>query len=147
VAMWTLGLTVSTDLPSIATTFLANGLDSPSLGRLAGMTQADAGDAEALWTDVLRELGLVIHDRPAAATRYAACVSALILSGDIAPYDGAKTIWRASLVVDDPSFHELDSFIYAASEHEERPEDRASFEAMIIQEAEQWVGVDRSRLR
>lgn len=147
VAMWTLGVTVSADLSSIATTFLADGLDSPSLRGLAGMTPSDDGDLEALWTDALRELGLVIPDKPAAAILYAQCVSRLILSGDTKPYEGAKIIWQASLAVSDPSFHELDPFIYSASEYEERPEDHAFFEAMIVQEAEQWVGVDRSRLR
>jgi hypothetical protein len=92
----------------------------------------------ALWEQAVREIGLTVPDDRSAATTYATCVARLIVSGEIRPYEGAKALWRASISVDDADFHELDSFIYASSEYEDRPADRAFFEEMILQEAQQW---------
>jgi hypothetical protein len=49
--------------------------------------------------------------------------------------EGAKRIWQATLNAELNGFHDLDGFIYAASELEERPEDKALFEKAIIEEA------------
>jgi len=56
-----------------------------------------------------------------------------ICHGEIKPYDGARVIWRAALLV--PGSHEYDPFIYAASEHEDRLEDRGFFDEAIVDEA------------
>ena len=52
--------------------------------------------------------------------------------------DGAKEIWRATLKARIDGFHELDAFIYAASEMEDRPQERNLFEKAIMEEAKRW---------
>jgi hypothetical protein len=100
----------------------------------------DAEGAEAVWMDALCELSVVVPDRRTAAAVLARCMARLILSGDIEPYRGAKRISEASLAVNDPDFHDLDTFIYAADEwEEERPEDRGFFDEIIVQEAHRWA--------
>ena len=99
----------------------------------------DIAEAGEIFERAIRELGWVIPDRRSAAARYARCVAQLILSGDVAPRDGAKTLWRDSLAVHDRSFHELDPFIYASSEYDDRPEDFAFFDAAIVKEAKRWA--------
>jgi len=53
-----------------------------------------------------------------------------ILSGARAPSDGAKEIWDLS-VAPSTHMHELDAFVYWASEWDERPEDWPLMEKAI----------------
>jgi len=41
--------------------------------------------------------------------------------------------------MDVPNFHGADTFIYAASEYEDRPEDRDFFVSAIVKEAHRWA--------
>jgi hypothetical protein len=63
----------------------------------------------------------------------------LILDGKLDPYIGARLLWKASVNNDIDHEHELDPFIYAASEYEDRPEDREGFKRAIIEEARDLV--------
>jgi hypothetical protein len=65
-------------------------------------------------------------------------VSDSILAGEISPLEGAKRIWNATLAVNPHGWHELDAFIYAASEADSRPEDQEFFEKAIVEEARRW---------
>ena len=138
VGAWTLGLVDPGRLPDLATVCLARSIDTPALRLLAGVTSGDDVATGPLWEQALREMGLAVPDKHSAATAYAACVARLIVSGEIGPYEGAKEICHAAIAVDDESFHELDPFIYASSEHEERPADRPHFERVILEEAKRW---------
>ena len=141
-AMWVLGLLPGERLPEVAATALEAGLDSQNLRILAGLTAVEIGDAPGLFELACRELG---HPRPSrrdAAREYAIAISREILSGESTPREGASKIWDASIRVKDPSFHDLDTFIYAVSELQSRPADRDFFTEEIIKEAGVWASRD-----
>jgi hypothetical protein len=74
-------------------------------------------------------------------------VAQKIVSGHLEPYEGTKAIWPAYLAVDDPEFHDLDAFVYAKDEYEDRPEDRAHFANEIVEEAKRWSTASASHHR
>jgi hypothetical protein len=104
------------------------------------LTALETTAAVDLFCRALSELGLTIPDKRTAALQYARCVSKLIVSGEVTPYHGAKSLWIASLAVAETSFHDLDPFIYAASEYEDRPQDKAFFDESIVTEAQRVLG-------
>jgi hypothetical protein len=133
-----LGLLGAEDLPQAAVTALEAGLDSPALVALASMS-ADAYESEirALFERALMELDMC-SPSPGDAVMYLARETARdIVAGTVAPYAGAKKIWELARRA--PTGHELDPFIYAASEWEDRPADRLRFEQGIIEEARSLV--------
>jgi hypothetical protein len=139
VAAWVLGFLQTDDLPQLAATALGEGLDNAALRQLSGVTSADIDVGNELLRRGLEESGWSVPDERTAAVQYAVCVSRLILSEDLTPYQGARAIWQASLSVGDRSFHDLDPFIYAAAEWEERPQDRRHFEQAVVEEARTWA--------
>jgi hypothetical protein len=70
-----------------------------------------------------------------AAIRLSTCLAQEINEGKVSPYKGAKENWRLTLAATEEEYPELDPFIYAASEYEDRPEDRLFFEKVVITEA------------
>jgi len=115
-------------------------MDSRTLRILAGLTHDEATDATNLFKQALEELGMSEITRSDAARICASAISRQIISGDLSPQEGANKIWDASIRVNDPGFHDLDPFIYAASELQSRPQDREFFNREIVKEAESWVG-------
>src|SRR6266699_2922699 len=98
----------------------------------------DLESIEALWvlelisTDELPEItGKRRMLKTDALRRYAKQISTSILTTEVSPFDGAKLIWRATLKAGVQGFHELDGFIYAASEMEDRPKEKGFFEKAI----------------
>jgi hypothetical protein len=132
-------------LPNFAAAALSQGTDCQALRELAGLSSVDVTEAGKLLERAVHELGLTVPDKPTAALRYAICVSRLILSNEVAPYEAAMALWDASLAVGDSSFHELDAFIYAASEYVDRPSDRALFDSAIVAAAQRWAATDQER--
>ena len=137
-AKWVLGLIHSEELPDIAATALTHGIESKSLIVLAGLNGSDTDEVRKLFEQALCELGCGRMEKIDAVRNYARSVSTAILESELAPLDGAKQIWKATLNAEISEFHELDAFIYAASELEDRPQDKALFEKAILQEATQW---------
>ena len=138
-ALWALGLIPAEDLPDIAVDAMMQGHDSKALVELAGLTRHELEDAPKLFARALEGMGEGRMDKPEALRRYACMVSASILASEVTPYDGARRLWRAQLDAEIPHSHELDPFVYAASEMEDRPEDKAFFESAIREEAKRWV--------
>lgn len=136
-AMWVLGFIPPEDLPGIAANGLAQGIDSKSLRELACLSPEEFQAASRLFKLALAELGQGTMGKRDALMQFAKNVSASILTTRMQPLDGAKLIWQAALDANLPGFHELDGFIYAASELEDRPEDRELFERAICEEARQ----------
>jgi len=136
-ARWVLGLVPPEDLPRIATDLLCQGIESKSLVELAGLARNEGG-APALFERALDELGCGAMEPTDALKRYAKAVSTSILASETSPLEGAKRIWRATLYEGSQGWHDLDPFIYAASEAESRPEDREFFERAIVEEARRW---------
>jgi len=75
-----------------------------------------------------------------AVRLYARHVSSSILQRKVAPADGAALIAAVRYRLDLPGFHELDTFVYASSELDDRPEDPEFFDKVILAEAHRWVG-------
>lgn len=137
-AQWVLGLIPTNELPDIAAKALSAGIESKSLLVLAGLNGSETDEARKLFGQALNELGCRSMEKAEALGRYAKIVSTLILASEVAPLEGAKRIWQATRKAELNGFHDLDGFIYAASELEERPEDKALLEKAIIEEATSW---------
>jgi hypothetical protein len=123
-----LGLAHPEELAGTATAALEDGLDSSALRVLAGLSRAEIDKAPRLLDRALGELNVQIPGRREAAMRLAGEIATDIADGTIVPYDGAKRIWQLTLRVPEQQLPELDSFVYAASEWEDRPDDRDRFE-------------------
>jgi hypothetical protein len=125
-------------MPPEATRALVDGIDSPSVRQLAGMDGADSEDLRATFRSVLRELEIEIPSRREAAILVATEIARGITQGTVSPYEGATEIW--GLVISSRELlTELDAFIYAASEWEDRPEDHTLFAAGIMAAAHDLV--------
>lgn len=130
-----LGLTSAEDLPSAAIKALESGLESPSLWSLAGLARTETDEARHFFACVLSEFDLGQMSQRDAVEILARAAAAEILDGTATPFQGAERISQLSLYLPDESHSAYDSFIYAASEWEDRPEDRPLFEACIIEAA------------
>ncbi len=75
----------------------------------------------------------------AALEHYASGIARQILAQAMEPLHGATLIWNATLTYERKGYHALDSFIYAASEAQDRPEDKAFFEKAVLAEAKLWA--------
>lgn len=138
-AMMILGILTTDRLPEIAIEALEAGEDSSALRILAGLTQCELAEAPKIFELVLKELEIPMLTRSEAARIYAVDICVQIVSKQISPLEGANRIWDASIRVNDPYFHDLDPFIYAASELQNRPLDRDFFEREILKEARSWA--------
>jgi hypothetical protein len=138
-ARWILGLIPPEELPDAAQTLLNCGVDGDSLFELTNSRGADSSVLTGLFKIWLSSVGRGAMSKREAMRVYTRDVSKQISQGHIEPYAGARDIWDVSLILNDTEFHEVDAFIYAASEYEDRPSDRSSFEKEIVKEASRWV--------
>lgn len=144
-ALWVLEFLPDEHLPQeIGVKGLESGLDTETLRILASLMPNEALEAHQLFENVLKEFGLPVLGKADAARVYARAISKQILSAELSPYDGANRLWDASIRVNDPRFHDLDTFVYAASELESRPEDAEFFNGEIMKEASTWVSPTHS---
>src|SRR5262245_39551219 len=120
-ARFVLGLITSDQLPRIATGLLASGTKSKSLVQLQSLSGDELPDALGLFQDALSELGRGRMSKEAALRQFTKDISTQIVKREIAPYDGAKLIWKTYRSLPTSDTHEFDPFIYAASEWEDRP--------------------------
>jgi hypothetical protein len=141
-AQWVLGMILADNLPDVAAEALSAGIESKSLIELAGLSRSETDEARKLFGQALIELDCQKMEKAEALGRYAKIVSTLILASNVTPLEGAKRIWQATLKAELKGFHDLDGFIYAASELEDRPKDTALFEKAIIEEAKSWSGFE-----
>lgn len=130
-----LGMISPEEVIAIATDALVLGSDSPSLRELAGASTFQVDDVPRLLEQTSRELGFRELTKEEALIAISADICEQITSGEVRPYDGAKCIWRTVVGSEAPHHHELDPFIYAASELESRPADKEFFENAIREEA------------
>jgi hypothetical protein len=111
---------------------LTRGIECPAL---IALVTHERGDADALFEQVLVELGIPKPSVRSAILDLARDAASEIVSGRTAPFAGAKRIWDLTLRAPKVEIPELDPFIYAASEWEDRPADRMLFERGIMAEA------------
>jgi hypothetical protein len=144
-AVWALGLLDPLRLPALAMRALEDGLDSPSLRRLAGADATEVPHVSALFAAALAEIGIVPPAPAVAARQIGDDVAGRIIRGDVDPLDGARFL---TLVAREASkgrpFHGLDPFVYADSEVDDRPADRQLFIDMIRAAAATLVERGRS---
>lgn len=138
-AWWALGLIESTELPAGAARGLEDGLDSASLRSLAGLERSDSHGCAGLLERAAAELGLRVPDQREAARHLATQLSKRIIQGDLDAIAGARMVAEVSRAVESPGFHDLDVFVYADSEANDRPEDREFFIQRIFSEARRWT--------
>ena len=142
-ALWVLGLIRPEDLPELASRSLMTPATTTTLADLAVCRSDEPELIEKLLLQLFSESRASFPSKRDALRWYACDVSRSILAGTKAPYAGAREIWNATVKAGDKDFHELDGFIYAASEMEDRAIDRPHFEREICEEAKRWV--NRSR--
>jgi hypothetical protein len=119
---WVLRRLPSEELPRVAAEWLAEGLDSPSLRELAGVSSPQMSDVGPLFESALSELHFSPPKKEEALRFLARHFARQIVDGVISPYEGARKIWwQVSNEVEarDPL---LLSFVGAASEIEDLPE-------------------------
>jgi hypothetical protein len=134
-----LGLLQSEDLVRVGVQALERGCDSPSLRVLAGLNASEVEEARGMFDRVLSELNIAVPSKRDAVMHLARETAKRILAGTSGAYLGAKAIWDYTLRASDEDFAELDTFVYGASEWEDRPEDRVAFEEGIVAAARELV--------
>ena len=139
-ALWVLGMLPTEDLPDLAADAIAQGIELEALVKLAGCSPQESQEIAQLFDDFLKQKGGGMS-KMHALQLYAKIVSQQILESKVTAQDGAKEIWRATLKARIDGFHELDAFIYAASEMEDRPQERNLFEKAIMEEARRWCNL------
>ena len=134
-AKWILGLMPPEAMVATAEAAITEGIDSAELVELAGLGRSEASAAGDLFRAYLGQAGRGNMSKEVALTIYAKEISRAIINGDVPPAEGAKTIWSVQRSLGLSGFHALDGFIYAASEIDDRPKERKTFEEGIIEEA------------
>lgn len=138
-ACWRLGVISKNELPELGAKLMEEDLNSQELLDLALCPMDRLEETPELFEIYLRSVGHGSMSETEAALIYARCVSREILQEEIGPYEGAKKIWSVAIKVRREGFHDLDPFVYAASEYEDRPAERRFFEQAIVEEAGRWA--------
>ncbi|SCL22384.1 hypothetical protein GA0074692_1384 [Micromonospora pallida] len=129
-----LGEVASEKLPLIAAQALADGLDSPSLRELAGLSHEEHREARELLDQVIDELGLPgLPDEDQAIWETVWSYARRIVSGAIPPVDGAHAIacYAGGLMYPES----LVRFAFLADLWEDGAARRAPLEQDIVREA------------
>ncbi|HUY74489.1 MAG TPA: hypothetical protein VMW11_08260 [Candidatus Dormibacteraeota bacterium] len=134
-----LGLVGPEAMPSEAANALLEGVDSRSIRQLAGLNNAERDEVRVVFQTALRELDIESPTLREAAILVATEVAGRITDGSVSPYAGAKEIWDIARRLPLEHLPEFDTFVYGASEWEERPENRQNFADGIIAAAHDLV--------
>jgi hypothetical protein len=124
---------------NVAAEALGRGDDSPTLRALAVVSSPRKEEVLALLNRTFDEMGIRLLDPESAARFLAHRMARNISNNTVSPYEGAKAIWNLATRLRPLRLPELDPFIYAASEWEERTEDRALFERAIVDSAKELL--------
>lgn len=137
-----LGLVGPEAMPSEATNALLQGVDSPSLRLLAGLSNAAGAASDEMrgvFQAAMRELDIESPSPRETAFLVATEIASRIIAGTVSPFDGAREIWHIVGLLPLEDLPEFDAFGYAASEWEERPKDQKNFAAGIVAAAHDLV--------
>jgi hypothetical protein len=134
IALWVLDMLHSDQIPGLAAIGLQQGYDIAGIRRLAGAVGSDTTEAKTSFSRALEELHLVLPSRAEAGRQLAAAIASQIVNGRLEVFEAARRIAQISRAVG-PGFHDLDAFIYAESEAEDRPADREFFARQIFDKA------------
>ncbi|MEV4489623.1 hypothetical protein AB0K04_05835 [Micromonospora coxensis] len=125
----------SEELPMVAAQALAEGLDSPSLRVLAGLSRGEYREARELLDQVVDELGLPeLPDEDQAVWEVVVSYARRLVSGGIVPVDGAHAIaaYGGSLEFPEP----LATIAFLVDLWEDNAAERAQLEQDMAREAE-----------
>jgi hypothetical protein len=137
-SLWACHALPAERLRDVAATMLEQS-DSKSLRLLAGAADNEPSlELTSLFSAALAENGLTLPAAEDGIRSIANLVSTMILRDEVDPYVGARYLMELSREVR-PHFHDVDPFIYAASEYEDRPSDRSHFSEEIRAQAERWL--------
>ena len=105
-ARWRVGHILTSELPAVADSLLASGLDAPTLRELAGIHSDDVGrETRQTFETVLRELGRGRMTASEAALILARVFSEQVLAGRLEPPAAARAIallrWKGGPDVDE----------------------------------------------
>jgi len=139
VAMNMLGIISTSELPKMATNAISNGCNDYSVIQLSKCDPRDLKKINLLFNEIKSKHKKEAMTMLQALKFYAKEISKLIISGEISPQEGANMLWRAQISSELDEFHDLDGFIYAASEMDDRPEDEAIFKSGILKEAQRVI--------
>ncbi len=119
-----------------------SGLDSPSLRMLAGLRDSETEDAPSLFEKTMAELGWVRPRHETALETVVNGVLKAILAHSVPAIQGARELWDLSLSFPGKAMKRLHPFVYAASEWNERPEERGEIERWILDAARELIERD-----
>lgn len=142
-AFYVLGHLSGQELVQIALHNLDSTPQNHSLGLLAGETEPQISEVGPLFEQCLAENQIAIPTMRDAGLVVAKFFAQKIVSGELAPYNGAREIWEKAYNCVD-GLEQLGPFVYAASEIEElldssgqHSQQRTSFFEDAIREASQ----------
>jgi hypothetical protein len=124
---------------SIAWELLEHGYDSKALRQLAGLHPSALDKSDELLAAALEELAVPLPPARDAVIWLAQEIAGLLLRGAVDEVGAARAIWDLTLRLPAVRFPELDTFIYAASEWDDRPEDRDLLSRGVIEAARALV--------
>lgn len=133
-AGWVLGRGRPELVPDVCTALLVDGLDSPALCRLAGLTAAELDDGPELLVQLFGEFGMGPLSPVQAAWVLVQELARAIVDSRIDPVEGARRIGAFTYEFD-PLFPLLRVFIGLWSEWDDHPDGRPDYEADIREEA------------
>jgi hypothetical protein len=143
-ASYLLGISTTDDIYEFAIRNLREPVDDNLLA-IAICDKSDKECIEGAAELLFGKLGFGRISLEDALRTLATEVSLQIIDKSLPVRKGAELIVRAVRCADIQDFHELDPFIYAVSEMEERPEDRIFFENALIEEANRWAAMEVER--
>lgn len=91
-ALYALGYMPSESMPKLATRWLVEGLDTPSMRLLAGETNPIMSDVAPLFEAVLQELAIDLPNKREAALTLLEAYLRQMVSGALDPYEGMALI-------------------------------------------------------
>lgn len=145
-AKWTLGEIRPEEVRAAAADIVQSGAATPAVMRLAEMSDATVADVERELAAAFTESGLPPIDERAARWRLAYDTARQILANEVAPLDGATTLWHLASALELPK--PLRYFVYLAADYGEGPGDRdteaAWYDARIRETARQLLALEPS---
>ena len=138
-ALQMLGILSKEELLEMAKDAVTGGCVAPAVTQLSICTLNEIDEFNAQFEKMKGQCNKEVMTMLSALRFYAKEISALILSGVMSPREGSNMLWRAQINSRMETFHELDGFIYVASEMDDRPEDEALFEEGILKEAKRVI--------
>ena len=151
-ARWILDKLPSEEVPHLAQTALANGYDGKYVCRIAGLIAPNNADLQPLMNGFLSELGIERSlSTEEAGWSLARFIADAIAQRRIAPYEGARFIWKNIVNEIWPNEqHPLLTFVGNASEYEDCgsysddiDKARRTIEQRIIEDAQELLEATR----